>query len=78
MEKIILTQPHTHAGVLHAIGAEIEVLLHDAEWLIERGIAKFVPGLVRRTAPPELPAASAPAPSTLASASAATTTPTEP
>ncbi len=43
--KIILNLPHTHAGIEHAIGAEIDVLLHDAEYLVERGIANFKAGV---------------------------------
>lgn len=38
---ITLLKPHTHAGVLHAIGEEIDVLGHDAAWLVEQGIGKF-------------------------------------
>ncbi|MFK2904574.1 hypothetical protein ISP17_11410 [Dyella ginsengisoli] len=38
---ITLLKSHTHAGVVHAIGAELHVLAHDAEWLVERGIAMF-------------------------------------
>lgn len=43
--KIILNLPHTHAGIEHAIGAELDVLMHDAEYLVERGIANFKAGV---------------------------------
>lgn len=43
--KIILNLPHTHAGIEHAIGAELDVLLHDAEYLVERGVANFKAGV---------------------------------
>ena len=55
MTQIILNQPHTHAGVLHAIGTELDVLLHDAEYLVSHGIANFKRGPQKRTAPPPLP-----------------------
>lgn len=78
MTPIILDQPHTHAGVLHAIGARIEVALHDAEWLIANGIARFEPGVFRggiaRTNP--LACDSALAPDQLAVADPVATEPT--
>lgn len=43
--KIILNLPHTHAGIEHAIDAELDVLMHDAEYLVERGIANFKAGV---------------------------------
>ncbi len=45
--KIILNHPVTYAGIAHAVGAEIEVLLHDAEYLVERGVANFKAGVQR-------------------------------
>lgn len=41
MSLISLLKPHTHAGVLHDIGAELEVLEHEAEWLVKRGVARL-------------------------------------
>jgi hypothetical protein len=62
MTQIILDQPHTHAGVLYAIGDEIDVLLHDAEYLVAAGVARFKQGLQRRAPkndPPESEASAA-------------------
>lgn len=66
MPNVILDKPHTHAGVLHAISDELKVLEHEAEWLIERGIA-YLKGNLKgyrqsATVAPPL-AADAPAPS---------------
>lgn len=35
-----LMKPHTHAGVLHAVGSRLDVDEATARWLIERGVAK--------------------------------------
>jgi hypothetical protein len=43
--KIILNLPHTHAGIEHAIGAELDVLMHDAEYLVACGVANFKAGV---------------------------------
>lgn len=43
--KVILNWPHTHEGVLHEIGAEIEMLQHDAERVVLAGIANFKAGV---------------------------------
>ncbi|MEO7067434.1 MAG: hypothetical protein ABI114_11035 [Rhodanobacter sp.] len=49
MTQIILNQPHTHAGIAHEIGDELDVLLHDAEYLVQRGIANFKRGVQKRS-----------------------------
>jgi hypothetical protein len=49
MTQIILTKPHTHAGILHDIGTELDVLLHDAEYLVSAGVARFKQGVQRRS-----------------------------
>lgn len=49
--KIILNRPCTHEGIAHAVGAELTVLLHDAEYLVARGVANFKPGVQKRAAP---------------------------
>lgn len=39
MPRLILQQPHTHAGTTYPAFARIEVDLGTADWLIHRGIA---------------------------------------
>jgi len=41
MPQIILTQPHTHAGVAYASGKRLEVDKAVADWLVEQGIARL-------------------------------------
>lgn len=50
---ITLLKSHTHNGVVHAIGAELRVLAHDAEWLVERGIA-VITGHTQPAPPPAI------------------------
>jgi hypothetical protein len=57
MSLITLLKAHTHAGELHAIGAEIEVLAHEAEWLVKRGVAKLRGASSRAAAAAPAPAA---------------------
>jgi hypothetical protein len=38
--KMVLIQPHTHAGRRHAAGETIDVPPSLAAWLIEQGIAR--------------------------------------
>lgn len=45
--KVILNRPHTHEGTAHAIGAEIEMLMHDAEFVVSIGVANFKAGVQR-------------------------------
>jgi len=72
--KIILNLPHTHAGIEHAIGAELDVLMHDAEYLVERGIANFKAGVQKL----ETRWGSAPKPTTTEPAAAEPTDPETP
>jgi hypothetical protein len=41
MTRITLIQPHTHGGVFHNSGAQIEVDDHSAQWLVRNGIARI-------------------------------------
>lgn len=36
--KVILQQPHEHAGIQYAAGAEIDVSQPDAEWLEKQDV----------------------------------------
>lgn len=45
--RVTLNRPHTHEGVLYEIGAEIEMLQHDAERVVLAGIANFKAGVQR-------------------------------
>lgn len=36
--KVILKQPHEHAGTQHPAGAEIDVSQSDADWLAEQNV----------------------------------------
>jgi hypothetical protein len=36
--KVVLQQPHEHAGIKHPAGAEIEVSQSDAEWLEKQDV----------------------------------------
>lgn len=40
MKKIILLQPHTHAGREYPAGAELELDADSAAWLISLNVAK--------------------------------------
>ncbi len=54
--KIPLLKPHTHSGVAYAVGAEINVLAHDAKWLIARGVAAPEPAVKPKgKKPPDQP-----------------------
>jgi hypothetical protein len=59
MSLITLIKAHTHAGELHAVGKEIEVFAHDAEWLVERGIAKLRGASSKSAAAAQAPARAA-------------------
>lgn len=38
--KVKLIQPHRHAGMQYDSGMEIDVLEHDADWLINAAVAE--------------------------------------
>ena len=41
--KVTLTKPHTHDGVDHPAGAEIDVTEQDAAFLMEHGVINDLP-----------------------------------
>lgn len=40
MPDVLLTQPHTHGGVLHRAGERLTVDANAAHWLVQLGIAQ--------------------------------------
>lgn len=43
--KVTLKKPHTHAGVEHPAGAEIDVTEQDAVFLMEHGVIDDLPAV---------------------------------
>lgn len=50
MPIVRLTQPHTHAGVLHHAGEPLEVDANAAQWLVDLHIAVPVEPVARQPA----------------------------